>query len=386
MKVCLALLSAVCAVGAEGTLFPEKGTPKENAAALQRAIDAASQVGGGTVVVPPGEWTCATLWLRSGVELRLEKGATLKASADFADYNAEDAYPENYGCASEYWRGLHFIICRAAERVAITGAGTIDGNGDAFFDETPLRYFTWMTPDSDCWWNGIRWSKDKKNLRPGQLVVFVKCRHVRVEGVTIRNSPCWSCFFHGCEDVTVRNYTVRNGLNDGNSDGIDVDCCRNVLLEDLDIDAGDDAVAIRGVARRLLLDPPPACENVVVRNARLLSTSSVFRLGVGDGVIRNVTVENVVCERGGTGVNIASLYGAWEKGGVDMENIVFRNCDFTPVRRGYVLRCGGAKQTFGIRNVVFEKCRFSPAARACSVLEKKPTRGSFAPQNILFLL
>jgi len=332
--------------------------PGVNARAIQRTIDAAAVVGG-RVVVPKGEWVSGTFWLKSGVELHLEKDAVLKASPNLADYNAEDAYPENFGCPkSEYWRGLHFIICRAAENISITGKGTVHGNGDVFFDEKPIRYFEWMTPDAHCWWNGIRWAKDKVNLRPGQLIVFVKCRNVRVEGVTIRNSPCWSLYFHGCEEVTVRDYTVRNGADDGNADGVDVDCFKNVLLEDMDIRTGDDAVAIRGSGRRLGLDPQPACENVVVRRARLDSTSSVFRIGVGDGVIRNVTVEDVESLIGGTAINIAGCYGDPEKSGVDMENIVFRRCRFADCRRAYLIMTGGRRQTFGIRNVTLEDVSF----------------------------
>ena len=351
--VCVAADFDIRKTGASQT-----NAPAANAVAIQRAIDAAADVAG-RVVVPAGEWVSGTLWLKSGVELHLAKGAVLKASPDLKDYNAEDAYPENWGSPkSEHWRGFHFIICRAAENVAITGEGTIHGNGDVFFDEKPIRYYDWMTPTAAAWWNGIRRAKDKVDLRPGQLIVFVKCRNLRVDGVTIRNAPCWSLYFHGCQDVTVRNYTVRNGHDDGETDGVDVDCCKNVLLEDLDIDTGDDAIAIRGAGRRLLLDPQPPCENVVVRRAKLKATSSVFRIGVGDGLIRNVTVEDVVCGRGGTAINLNACFGDRATGGVDMEDIVFRRCRFENCRLGYWIHAAGKKQTFGIRRVTLEDVSF----------------------------
>ena len=336
----------------------EGGTPRENAAAIQRAIDAAAE-NCGRVVVPAGTFVSGTLWLKSGVTLHLDKGAVLKASDDLADYNAEDAYPENFGCPkSEYWRGLHFIICRGQKDVAIEGEGTIDGNGDAFFEEKPKAYFPWMKSGSAAWWNGIRWAKDKEKLRPGQLVVFVKCEDVTVKGITIHNSPCWSLFFHGCRNVTVRDYTVRNGPDDGNTDGVDLDCVSNATLENLDIDTGDDAIAIRAVPRRLQLPEPPPCENITIRNAKLRSTSSVFRLGVGDGLIRNVTVENVVSDRGGTAIMMDTLYGEPESGGVDMENIVFRNCRFDNCRFAYSIWTAGRRLEFGVRDVTFENCTF----------------------------
>ena len=149
-----------------------------------------------------------------------------------------------------------------------------------------------MKPGSHAWWNGIRWAKDKKNLRPGQLIVFVKCRDVAVRGITIRNSPCWSLWFWGCDGVKVSDYTVRNGENDGNSDGIDFDCSRNVVLERADIDTGDDAIAVRASARAFSPDGkgrlglPAVTENVRIRDCRLRSTSSVIRIGVGGGDVQ----------------------------------------------------------------------------------------------------
>jgi len=336
----------------------ENATPSENARAIQRAIDAGA-ANRGRVIVPKGTWVSGTIWLKGGVELHLEKGAVLKASPNFADYNAEDAYPENYGCKDEYWRGLHFIICRGQQNVSITGAGEINGNGDVFFDERPKAYYDWMKPDASAWWNGIRWAKDKENLRPGQLVVFVKCEDVRVQGVTIRNSPCWSLFFHGCRRVQVLDYTVRNGENDGNSDGVDVDCCQDVTMRNLDIDTGDDAIAIRAVCSRLRLASPMPCENIRISDCRLRSTSSVFRIGVGTGEIRNLLVENVRSDRGGTAIMMSTAYGDRKKTGVDMSDITFRNCTFDNCREAYKLLTAGDRLEYGIRNVTFDRVRFT---------------------------
>jgi polygalacturonase len=343
----------------------ESAAPTANAAAIQSALDAASAVGGGTVSIPVGTFVSGTLWLRPRVELRMEEGAVLKASPNPGDYNAPDAYPENWGCPNEYWNASHFIIARYADGASITGSGTIDGNGDAFFDDEPTAYYDWMKPGASCWWNGIRWAKDKENLRPGQLVAFIKCRNVAVRGITIRNSPCWSLWFWGCEGVRVGDYTVRNGENDGNTDGIDIDCSRDVVLENADIDTGDDAIAIRASARESAptaqgrLGLPPVTDGVRIRDCRLRSTSSVFRIGVGEGVIRNVLIEDVTCDRGGTAVNISTLYGVPEGHGTDIEDVTIRNCRFTECRVGAAVRSnGGDRLEFGIRRIRFENCTF----------------------------
>ena len=354
----------------------EAAAPSANAAAIQKAIDKAMQAGGGVVNVPSGTFVSGTLWLRPHVELHLAEGAVLKASPDLADYNASDAYPENWGCPPEYWNACHFIIAREADGSSITGPGIIHGNGDVIFDDEPKAYCPWMKSGASCWWKGIRWAKDKENLRPGQLVAFVKCRDVAVRGITIVNAPCWSLWFWGCERVRVNDYTVRNGENDGNTDGIDFDCSRDVVLERADIDTGDDAIAIRASAReaaptaqgRLAL--PSVTDGVIVRNCRLRSTSSVFRIGVGEGVIRNVFIENVICDRGGTAVNISTLYGNATTGGVDIEDVTLRNCHFTGCRVGAAVRSnGGDKLAFGIRRIRFENCSFGGLPH---VLESAP--------------
>ena len=104
----------------------------KDTASLQKALDAAT-ASGGRVVVPPGTYLTGSLWLKSRTELHLQRGAVLKASGDLADYNATDAYPQNWGSKSEGWCGKHLVLCLGQEDVAITGEGTVDGNGTVFF-------------------------------------------------------------------------------------------------------------------------------------------------------------------------------------------------------------------------------------------------------------
>ena len=96
-------------------------------AEIQRAIDDCNASGGGRVTVPPGVFLTGTIWLRDNVELHLEHGSVLKASADMNDYNALDAYPQNYGCDAEMWVGKHLIIAHETTGTAITGTGTLMG-------------------------------------------------------------------------------------------------------------------------------------------------------------------------------------------------------------------------------------------------------------------
>lgn len=93
--------------------------------AVQRAVDAAHEAGGGRVVVPAGTYLSGSVWLRDGVELHLAKGATLKGSTDRADYNANDCFPENFWSDGEEWSGGHLVVAYKVSDVAITGEGVL---------------------------------------------------------------------------------------------------------------------------------------------------------------------------------------------------------------------------------------------------------------------
>jgi len=258
-------------------------------AAIQAAIDACAAAGGGRVTVPAGTYKTGTIWLRSGVELHLEFGATLFASENLDDYNDIDAYPQNFGCAVEEWVGKHLIIAHEVENVAITGLGTVNGNCNVFVNyvDVPPRY---------TWRSGMIHCKDMEKLRPGQLIAFIECRHVTVQDITVRNSPCWSLFFHGCEYVQVRGYKAFNPINMMNTDGIDIDSCRYVTVSDCIIRTGDDGITLRCDEKKLK-NKDIHCEFVVITNCVIRTGVNAIRIGVGTGHIRHVQISNITIER-----------------------------------------------------------------------------------------
>lgn len=271
-------------------------------AAIQTAIDACHAAGGGTVVVPAGVFKTGTVWLKSNVELHLSHGATLLASENLDDYNAEDAYVQNFRSNEEEWCGKHLIIAHEACDVAITGHGVIDGNGAAFYCE-PVKKWNFL------WVDGLALAKDKERLRPGQAAVFVECKRVRVQDIRMQNTSCWNLFFHGCEFVQVRGVEIRNPSTYANTDGIDIDTCRFVTVSDCIIDTADDAFAIRGAGYRLK-NPPEACEHITITNCVLGSSSGAFRFGVGNSPIRHVRVSNITVKRAATAFIFTSNYSA----------------------------------------------------------------------------
>jgi len=278
-----------------------------NTQSIQTAIDACAQSGGGQVVIPAGVFLSGTIWLKSHVELHLAHGAVLKASEDYRDYNDPEAFPQNsyspHTAEVEGWVGRHLLIALEQADVAVTGSGVIDGSGDAYFEPWQKNPHKW----DYCWAYGFSREKDKVNRRPGQVLCFVECEQVRVLDITFRNTTCWCCLLHGCDYVTVRGLHVFNEKHYANTDGLDIDTCRFVTVSDCIIDTGDDAIAIRCNAKKLKKDNN-CCEYITISNCVLASSSSVFRLGVGIGEIRNISISNIVMHRGAVGFNFMTAY------------------------------------------------------------------------------
>ena len=286
--------------------------------ALQRAVDAA-QGRGERVVVPAGTYLTGTLWLRSRTELHLEKGAVLLGSPDLADYNAEDAYPQNASSANEGWSGKHLILAVGQRDVALTGQGVVDGNGTAFLSAEGCK----PSPGSVAFRKGYVNIRDRASRRrPGQELAFVECRGVRVDGVTLRNMAMWTCFFHGCDDVDVNGVTISNDVRFANTDGFDVDACRNVRVTNCDITTSDDALAVRCCTERLS-DKTRTCEDVVVSNIVINSECEGVRVGVGTGVVRRVAMSHLDIRRAGRGLVVQGAYAGAKHRGLTIRDVSF---------------------------------------------------------------
>ena len=221
--------------------------------AIQRAIDACASDGGGTVYFPPGTFLSGTIYMKSGVTLRLDAGCTLLGSTDLSDYpetvQAFRSYTDNYTDKS-------LIYGENVQRVGIVGGGTIDGQGRSF--------------------------KGPYKKRP-YMIRLIRCRDIVVKDVTLQNSPMWVQHYLACDDVRISGITVRSRVN-ANNDGIDIDCCHRVIISDCFVDSGDDAIVLKSTAAR-------ACENVVVRNCVLTSHCNALKMGTeSNGGFRDVVL------------------------------------------------------------------------------------------------
>ena len=321
------------------------GSTKDTAA-VQRALDRCAGTGG-RVVVPPGTYLVGSIYLGDRTELHLEEGATLLGSPDLADYNAPDAYPQNWNSVTEGWSAKHLVLALEKKGVSITGHGTIDGNGRAFFADKPRGR------GKITWRDGSINARDYEHQgRPGQEIVFIECSDMSVRDVTLRDMSCWSCFFHGCENVTVGGVTVRNGILNINTDGFDVDSCRHVRIGDCDIVTGDDAIAIRGSPARLR-NPAKACEDVRVSNIVCRVSADGVRVGVGDGTIRGVRISDMKIEHSGRGLHVQCCYGNKPRRGVDISDVAFSRISIRDTAQAILVGAGSATSQAALHDIRF---------------------------------
>ncbi|MDD3586155.1 MAG: glycosyl hydrolase family 28 protein [Thermoguttaceae bacterium] len=329
-----------------------------NTKAIQQAVDECAKNGGGTIVIPPGTFVCGTIFLKNNTELRLAPGAILKASPNRDDYCKLDAYPQNFEVLNEGWGAAHLIVGVNVKNVSITGEGTIDGSADVFLgDPRPAP------KGATTWRHGFAWTKGlahntapetaRKLARPGQLIVFCESQSVRMRNISVRNAPSWCCFIYGCEDVFVTGIKIDNPPTFANSDGLDIDSCRNVVVSDCRIITGDDAIAVRGAPSHLL-NKERACEHVVITNCVLSSSSSVFRIGVGNGTIRDVNISNIIILTGAVGFHFQSSYNASAPRGVNISRVRCSNVNMRAVAYPIKITPGTKTATATIEDITFD--------------------------------
>ncbi len=322
-----------------------------NSQAIQTAIDDCHAHGGGRVLIPAGTFKTGTIWLKSNVELHLEMGASLLGSENIFDYNADDAYPENYGWAPEEWAAKHLIIAHEVDNVAITGLGTINGNASAYYTGE-------LAEGGPYWWRqGLDIIRDKVNFRPGQMFCFIQSTNIHLENVTLKDAPTWTCFFHGSSFITVKGVKVFNPATAPNTDGFDIDSCKYVTVSDCHIDTGDDAIAIRCAEQRLTSQQH--CEYITVTNCVFAVSACAFRIGVGIGEINHVRISNIAVYRGEYLINFHTSYLG--HGCAKIRDVNFSNISATDVDYCFhVYSANGAwVKDVTVENVRAETCAIS---------------------------
>ena len=328
---------------------------KKNTDAFRKAMQALAQKGGGTLLVPSGVWYTGPITFESNVNLHLVDGAVILFSSDFDDYPMVETHFEGLDtrrCQSP-------LNARGKSNIAITGKGSINGNGDYWrpVKKSKMTSEQWkakiasggvLNDKKDIWFpsegalraferadmNVVRgveteeeWQSIRDFLRPVMLS-FISCKNVLLEDVAFENSPAWNLHPMMCENLIIDNVTVRNPWYSQNGDGLDVESCKNVLIVNSCFDVGDDAICIKSGKDADGRRRGMPTENVIVDNNVVYHGHGGFVVGSEmSGGARNISVSN--CQFLGTdvGLRFKSTRG---RGGV-VENIYITNINMTNI-------------------------------------------------------
>ncbi len=273
--------------------------PLNNAQAIQRAIDACSEAGRGSVIIPSGtEIVSGPFDIKSNVNFRVEKGARLIASP-FRSHYKKSAFRENFKEGSVWIGGT------SVKNVSFSGEGIIDGNGIAFMGSEQKAAFR-LKPIF------------RIDRRP-HVITIIDGKNLTFQSFTLKNAAYWGIHLAGCQDVQIQNITIANQLKIRNSDGIDLDHSKNVKINNCAIESGDDSICLKN--RREYAEFG-ACENIEIRDCVMTSNSCAFKIGSENvDIIRNIIVDRCKIKRSNRGLGIQNR----DEGTV--ENIVFSNIE-----------------------------------------------------------
>jgi polygalacturonase len=320
-----------------------------NTIAITKAIVACNKNGGGVVLIPNGIWLTGPIELKSNVNLSLATNALLQFTADLNEY---PLVLTNWEGLAAY-RNQSPLSANNATNIAVTGKGIIDGNGDSWrmVKKEKLTASQWknkietggvLSDDKKVWYPSEKSLAGSKVKNPGvvasgatlkdvevykdflrpNLLVFANCKNVLLEGATFQNSPAWNIHPLMCEDLTIRNIVVKNPWYAQNGDGLDIESCKNFIVENSLFDVGDDGICIKSGRDEEGRKRAKPTENGIIRNCVVYHAHGGFVIGSEmSGGARNLYVENCTFIGTDIGLRFKTTRG---RGGI-VENIFINN-------------------------------------------------------------
>jgi polygalacturonase len=287
-----------------------------NTKAIQAVIDDCSKSGGGTIVVPSGTFVTGSIFLKQGVNLRVEKDGVLKGSQNTNDYPWIDT--RIAGLEMKWPAAL--VNADGVTNLQLTGEGTIDGSGERWWHE----YWTARAAEKD------EIDPHFKIGRP-RLVHFIRCKNILVRDLLMKDSAFWNLQLTYCDGIEVNHLTVRAPAGAASSDGVDIDSSRNVLIAGCDIICDDDAICLKSGrdADGLRVNLPT--ENVEVKDCHVGHAGGLVVFGSEtSGGIRHVRIHDCKADNGC--VDVVRFKTRMGRGGV-VEDVVYENIEADGVRQ-----------------------------------------------------
>ncbi len=270
-----------------------KGNKEKTSQAIAKAIAKMNKIGGGTVIIPQGEWLTGKIHFKSNVNLHLDKGAVLLFSEDPNDYlPAVNSTWEGYECLN-YSPLVYAYQCK---NIAITGEGELKAKMDVWkiwfarpkghMESLKRLYYlaSYNKPMEER-----QMVNDSAHFRP-QFIQFNRCERILMDGVSITNSPFWTIHPFLSKDVVLRNLKVY--AHGHNNDGVDPEMSQNVLIENCVFDQGDDAIAIKSGSNQDAWRLNTPSKNIVMRNCTVKNGHQLVAIGSElSGGVENVFID-----------------------------------------------------------------------------------------------
>ena len=320
-----------------------------NTASINQAINTCSKRGGGVVVIPAGIWASGPIVMQSNVNLHLNKAAFLQFTADKSQYKLVEGAYEGHKAI----RNQSPISGTDLVNVAITGDGVIDGHGEAWraMGKDRVTESQWnqlvasggqVSADGKMWYPSAGYAKAAQTPNVGStgltgntakqqefkdffrpnLLVLNNCKRVLLQSATFQNSPAWCLHTLQCEDLTFDGVRVRNEENAQNGDGMDIESCSKVLVQNCTLDCGDDGICIKSGKDEEGRKVGKPTQYVVVRNNVVYKAHGGFVIGSEmSGGAHDIFVENCTFIGTDNGLRFKTVRG---RGGI-VENIFIRN-------------------------------------------------------------
>lgn len=287
-----------------------------NTEAIQQAIDACAQSGGGKVVFPRGQYLSGTIVIKDNVTLCFEKGALLLGSTNLADYKNVDPFTEGLGIDV----GWALVVAVDAKNIGIEGEGAIDGQGSAL---KARHILTDTRPEAERW-----------GLRPFLLRV-VRCENVTVKDITLKYAGAWTSHYFQCKNLQIENVKIIS-YGVAHNDGIGIDGCQHVRISHCDIESGDDALVFKTTSSKM------ACRDVIVKGMRLKSRQAGIKTGTESmAPFEDIKISDCyIYETRNGGIKLNTVDGA------HLRNVEISDITMIEVRTPMLFRLGSRLNVF----------------------------------------
>ena len=303
-----------------------------NTAAFKKAIAACAAAGGGTVVVPDGTWLTGPIHLKSNINLHIQEGAEVYFSTVYSDY---------LPTVLTRWEGMEcynyspLIYAIDCENIAITGKGTLIGNGQAWWGWKKTQIQVAAEPLNKLCAEGapveVRQFGIENGLRP-QFIQPFRCKNVLIEGITIKDGPFWTIHPVYCENIIVRGVSIRT--HGPNTDGVNLDSCNGGLVEYCFFRTGDDSICLKSGINEDGWRVGKPCENVVIRRCETIHGNGAVVIGSEmSGGVQNIYAYDMNIISNKRGIRIKSMRG---RGGF-VKNVYYEDFKIGKLRDDVVI-------------------------------------------------